>query len=166
MSSDGTNVDDYYAPEINSIPVGLPSVPGCNPLPDQTAVASTNAWTDSFQNIQCYDSLKVQAILNEINGLMHNGARKAPTPNLFGLNFQVVSIGEKLIEPSVAMTGGYLDAEGRPTQPLLNEVEFADTSIGKMVQALKNRRLYNSTLIIISAKHGQSPIDSSRYLGI
>ena len=36
------------------------NVPGCNPLPDQTAVAASNAWTDSFQNIQCYDTLKVQ----------------------------------------------------------------------------------------------------------
>src|SRR6516165_6458956 len=63
----GMNVDDYYSPEINSIPVALPSVPGCNPLPDQTAVTSSNAWTDSFANIQCYDSLKVQAILNEID---------------------------------------------------------------------------------------------------
>ena len=48
----GTNVDDYYAPEINSIPVALPvnATPGlaCNPLPDQTAVAASNAWTDSF----------------------------------------------------------------------------------------------------------------------
>ena len=52
--------DDYYSPEINSIPVALPSVPGCNPLPDQTAVSSSNAWTDSFANIQCYDSLKVR----------------------------------------------------------------------------------------------------------
>ena len=43
----GTNVDDYYSPEINSIPVALPTVPGCNPLPDQTAVAASNAWTDS-----------------------------------------------------------------------------------------------------------------------
>ena len=69
----GTNIDDYYSPEINSIPVSLPSVPGCNPLPDQTPVAASNAWTDSFQNIQCYDSLKVQAVLNEINGKTHNG---------------------------------------------------------------------------------------------
>jgi len=27
----GTNLDDYFSPEINSIPVALPSVPGCNP---------------------------------------------------------------------------------------------------------------------------------------
>lgn len=64
------------------------------------------------------------------------------------------------------MTGGYLDGEGTPTQPLLKEIQFADASIGQMVRALKNRGLYNSTLIIISAKHGQSPIDSARYLGI
>jgi hypothetical protein len=141
-------------------------VPGCDPLPDQKAVSSSNAWTDGFANIICYDSLKVQAIINEINGMTHNGARRAPTPTLFGMNFQVVSVGEKLIESNVSMIGGYLDGEGTPTQPLLKEIQFADASIGQMVQALKNRGLYNSTLIIISAKHGQSPIDSSRYLGI
>ena len=66
----GSNINDYYSPEINSIPVGLPGVRigsvSCNPLPDQTAVAASNAWTDSFQNIQCYDTLKVNAILNEL----------------------------------------------------------------------------------------------------
>jgi hypothetical protein len=162
----GTNVDDYYSPEINSIPVALPTVPGCNPLPDQTAVAASNAWTDSFQNIQCYDSLKVQAILNEIRGLTHDGNKRAPTPNLFGMNFQVVSVGQKLIEKSMGMTGGYLDNEGRPTPALLGEIKFADAAIGKMIAALEGRGLYDSTLIIISAKHGQSPIDSARYLGI
>ncbi len=130
---DGKNLDDYYSPEINSVPVALPQVKllKCDPLPDQTAVSSSNAWTDSFANIQCYDSLKVQAILNEINGLTHDG-KKAQTPNLFGMNFQVVSVGEKLIEKSVHMTGGYLDGEGAPTPALLGEIKFADLMIGKM----------------------------------
>jgi hypothetical protein len=162
----GTNVDDYYSPEINSVPVALPSVPGCNPLPDQTAVSSSNAWTDSFANIKCYDSLKVQAILNEIDGKDHSGTVHKRVPKLFGMNFQVVSVGQKLIEKSVGMTGGYQDNIGTPTPALLGEIEFADTSIGRMVDALKARGLYNSTLIVISAKHGQSPIDSARYLGI
>ncbi|HTV46522.1 MAG TPA: alkaline phosphatase family protein [Stellaceae bacterium] len=164
----GRNVDDYYAPEINSIPVALPQVTllHCNPLPDQTAVSSSNSWTDSFANIECYDSLKVQAILNEINGKDHSGSVPRPVPNVFGMNFQTVSVGQKLIEKSVGMTGGYLDAQGRPTPALLGEIEFTDMAIGKMVAALKARGLYNSTLIIISAKHGQSPIDSARYLGI
>jgi hypothetical protein len=164
----GTNIDDYYAPEINSIPVPLPGVPGCNPLPDQTAVAASNAWTDSFKNIQCYDSLKVNAVLNEINGLTHNGLSPARVrvPTLLGMNFQVVSVGEKLIEPKVGLTGGYLDAQGTPTPALLSEIEFADAALGKMVAALKHNGAYNSTLIIISAKHGQSPMDSARYTGI
>ena len=160
------NLDDYYSPEINSIPVALPSVPGCNPLPDQTAVSSSNAWTDSFANIQCYDSLKVQAILNEIDGKDHSGMTKRRVPSIFGMNFQVVSVGQKLIQKSVGMTGGYLDNIGTPTQPLLGEIEFADNAIGQMVAELQKRGLYQSTLIVISAKHGQSPIDSARYLGI
>jgi arylsulfatase A-like enzyme len=64
------------------------------------------------------------------------------------------------------MTGGYLDNMGTPTQALLGEIQFADSSIGQMVAELQKRGVYQSTLIIISAKHGQSPIDSARYLGI
>ena len=160
---DGTNVDDYYSPEINSNVVPLPGVPGCTSVPDPT---NTGSWTDSFDNIKCYDTLKVQAILNEINGRDHTGAVKRPVPTLFGMNFQVVSVGQKLIEKSIVKKGGYLDNEGRPSDELLGEIQFADTSIGKMVVALKSRGLYQWTLIVISAKHGQSPIDSKRYLGI
>jgi len=163
---DGSNVNDYYAPEINSIPVGLPNVAFCNPLPDQTAVASSNAWTDSFENIQCYDSLKVNAILNQINGRTHNGSAPAPVPTLFGMNFQAVSVGEKLIEKQLGLTGGYLDAQGTPSPSLLKEIQFVDASIGKMVAALNRTGAYESTLIVITAKHGQSPVDSSRYTGI
>ncbi|HUI79265.1 MAG TPA: alkaline phosphatase family protein [Bryobacteraceae bacterium] len=163
---DGSNVNDYYAPEINSIPVGLPNVAFCNPLPDQTAVASSNAWTDSFENIQCYDSLKVNAILNQINGRTHNGSAPAPVPTLFGMNFQAVSVGEKLIEKQLGLTGGYLDAQGTPSPSLLKEIQFVDAAIGKMVAALNRTGAYESTLIVITAKHGQSPVDSSRYTGI
>lgn len=162
----GKGVDDFYAPEINSIPVGLPGVTGCNPLPDQTAVSSSNAWTDSFANIQCYDTLKVQATLNEIDGLTHDGKPAPRVPNVFGMNFQVVSVGQKLVEKSVDMTGGYTDGDGTPSMPLLGEIKFADAAIGKMVAELKSRGLYKQTAIIITAKHGQSPIDPSRLLRI
>ena len=168
--SGGKAVDDYYSPEINSVPVNLPGVyaqsVSCNPLPDQTEVSSSNAWTDSFQNIQCYDQLKVNAILNEINGKTHNGSSNAPRPAILGMNFQVVSVGQKLIQKSIGVTGGYQDSIATPTSALLSEIEFADASIGDMVQQLKKNGIYEQTLIIISAKHGQSPIDSARYLGI
>ncbi|HEY8033775.1 MAG TPA: alkaline phosphatase family protein [Methylocella sp.] len=162
----GGNLDDYYSPEINSIPVALPQITACNPLPDQTAVSPTNAWTDSFQNIQCYDMLKVNAIVNQANGKTHNGMAPAPVPTIFGMNFQAVSVGEKLIEKKLSLTGGYLDSIGTPSPSLLSEIQFVDASIGKIISALKTAGVYSSTLIVITAKHGQSPVDSSRYTGI
>jgi hypothetical protein len=149
----GRGVDDFYAPEINSIPVALPGIPGCDPLPDPANATPTNAWTDSIQNIQCYDTLKVNAILNEIAGRTHDGKSSAPVPAIFGMNFQSVSVGQKL------KGNGYYDVTGTPSVGLESEFDFVDQSLGKMVSELKQRGLWDSTVIIIGAKHGQSPID-------
>ena len=159
-------LDDFYAPEINSNVVGLPGVTtptgiSCAQVLDPGS--DITAWTNSFQNIQCYDTLKVNAILNEIDGKDHLGLRKTKVPALFGMNFQAVSVGQKLIEASNSVTGGYLDAAGTPSAALLNEIQFADASIGAWVKELKKNHLYDSTLIVITAKHGQSPIDPSLY---
>ena len=161
---DGIGVlDDYYSPEINSNVIGLPGVMtpsgiSCASVPDGSA--DLTAWTNSFKNIQCYDTLKVNAILNEIAGKNHDGGH-AKTPTIFGMNFQAVSVGQKLIESG--RRGGYLDAAGTPTDNLLSEIQFVDDSIGQMVMKLKDRGLYESTLVIITAKHGQSPIDPNAY---
>jgi hypothetical protein len=162
----GQGVDDLYTPEINSIPVALPQVTlmPCAPLPDPAAATSNNSWTDSFANIRCYDSLKVQATLNQINGMNHAGTAPAPVPALFGMNFQAVSVGEKLVENSTV--GGYVDGAGAPSPSLLSEIEYVDNSIGMMVSQLQNRGLLNQTAIVITAKHGQSPIDIKRLLRI
>jgi hypothetical protein len=160
-------LDDFYAPEINSNVVGLPGVStptgiSCSSIPDPGS--DVTAWTNSFQNIQCYDQLKVNAVLNWIDGKDHLGASKTTVPTIFGMNFQAVSVGQKLIESSNNTTGGYLDAAGTPTAALLGEIKFVDASIGAWVSELKSQGLYDSTLIVITAKHGQSPIDSSRYV--
>jgi hypothetical protein len=162
----GNGVVDLWSPEINSIPVPIPSVQGCDPLPDPGAAKSTNAWTDSFQNIRCYDQYKVQAVLNWIDGKTHDGSATAPVPTLFGMNFQAVSVGEKLVEKSLSLTGGYVDALGTPSDSLFAEIQYVDTAIGQMVSELTKQGLLDSTLIIVSAKHGQSPIDPSRVLRI
>ena len=133
----------------------------CATVPDPTS--DTTAWTNSFQNIQCYDTLKVNAILNEIGGKTHNG-KPAKTPTIFGMNFQSVSVGQKLIETGVK--GGYLDAAGTPSAPLLSEIEFADEAIGQMMMKIKDRGLEESTLVIVTAKHGQSPIDPNLFFPI
>ena len=158
----GTGVDDLGSPEINSAVIGLPYVPGCTSVVDKAADLS--AWTNSFQNVQCYDSIKVQEVLNWIDGKYHDGTKPGPVPTLFGMNFQVVSVGQKLVENGTV--GGYLDAQGTPTSSLLSEIQFVDNSVAKFVNELKSQGLYESTAIIITAKHGQSPIDPNQVLRI
>lgn len=161
-------LDDFYAPEINSNVIGLPGVTtptgiSCASVLDPGSDLS--AWTNSFQNIQCYDTLKVNAILNEIDGKNHLGTKKTRVPTIFGMNFQAVSVGQKLIEKSNGVTGGYLDAAGTPSAALLNEFQFVDASLAAFVSELKKQGLFDSTLIVITAKHGQSPIDPTLYIG-
>ena len=160
-------LDDFYAPEINSNVIALPGVTtptGISCAAVRDPGSDLTAWTNSFQNIQCYDTLKVDAILNEIDGKNHLGTKKTEVPTIFGMNFQAVSVGQKLIELSNSVTGGYLDAAGTPSAALLDEFKFVDASIGAFVRELKAKGLYDSTLIVITAKHGQSPIDPSRYV--
>jgi arylsulfatase A-like enzyme len=80
------------------------------------------------------------------------------------MNFQAVSVGQKLIKGGVK--GGYTDAAGDPTPSMLSEIEFVDATIGQMVSALQTQGLLHSTAIIITAKHGQSPIDTNRFFPI
>jgi arylsulfatase A-like enzyme len=137
------------------------SVPGKPPAPPDN---NGGAWTDSFQNIRCYDQLKVNAILNEIDGLNHLGTKTTQVPNIFGMNFQAVSVGQKLIENTISdPKGGYTDAAGTVTNNLKTEILFVDAAIGQMVAELKKEGLLDTTLIIITAKHGQSPIDPKRF---
>ncbi len=159
-------LDDFYAPEINSTVIGLPGVQtptGVSCVTVRDPGSDVTAWTNSFDNIQCYDTLKVNAIVNEIDGKDHMGMKKTQVPTIFGMNFQAVSVGQKLNEKSNNTTGGYLDAAGTPTEALLGEIKFVDASIGKFVAELKAKGLYDSTLLVITAKHGQSPIDPNLY---
>src|SRR5262249_20552043 len=155
----GKGVDDFFGPEINSIPVALPQFPGCSPVP-APAPTPDDGWTTDFDNIKCYDSLHVQAVLNQIDGFTHDRSRRAPVPTLFGTNFQAVSVGQKKKQ------GGYSDVLGTPSAALAGELDFVDQSLGKMVAELKKNGLFESTLIIIGAKHGQSPIDRQKRVGI
>ena len=139
----GTGVDDLYTPEITLNP---------------PAVTTTN----SFALTRAYDDMRVAALVNEINGLDHTGTTFVGTPALFGMNFQAVSVGQKLIEKlptGEVLVGGYLDASGTPSASLQAALDHTDQSIGAMVAALEARGLADSTMVIISAKHGNSPVD-------
>jgi hypothetical protein len=152
----GMGVEDFYGPEINSIPVALPGIAGCDPLPDPANATPSNAWTDSIQNIRCYDTLHVNSVINEVNGKTHDGLHRAAVPAIFGFNFQAVSVGEKLAG------NGYADQWGTPSAGLKSELDYVDASIGRIWSAIKAADLDDSTVIIVTAKHGQSPIDSAK----
>jgi hypothetical protein len=161
----GRGLNDYYSPEVDSSVVPLPGVTtvtgvSCATIPDPGA--NLTSWTNSFENIKCYDTIKVNALLNEIAGKTHLGA-PAQIPAAFGMNFQAVYIGESVYEPTVGK-GGYLDAAGTPTVYLFHEIEFVDAAIGEIVHGLKKAGIYDDTLIIVTAKHGESPIDPSLYV--
>jgi hypothetical protein len=160
-----SNVDDYYSPEVNSNVIALPGVKTATGL-DCTQVPNNNGgdWTGDFDNIKCYDQLKVNAVLNWIGGKTHLGTSSAVVPKIFGMNFQAVSVGQKLIVNGIK--GGYTDAAGTPTPSMLGQIKFVDGAIGQFVSELKKNHLYESTTIIITAKHGQSPIDTHRFFPI
>ncbi|KAF9201854.1 hypothetical protein BGZ49_007935 [Haplosporangium sp. Z 27] len=95
-----------------------------------------------------YDDLHVNAILNWIKGKDATGAKHIGTPSVFGGNFQLVSVNQK--------------AFGTPSPELTTAFLHTDASIGKIVAGLKAAKIYEDTVIIISAKHGQSPRDVSK----
>jgi hypothetical protein len=137
----GTGVQDLFAPEINS------QVPGGPAGGD---------WTTDNASTRQYDSYKVTAVLNEIDGFDHGRTHRVGTPAIFGMNFQTISTAEKL-PTSNGMTGGYL-ADGVTPGPLLaTSLDYINTQIGAFVAELRRDHLDRSTEIILSAKHGQSP---------
>jgi hypothetical protein len=151
----GKGVDDFFTPEINSS--ANPKAPTDPSQPD---------WTSDNLLTQHYDSYKVAAVLNWIDGHFHDGNGHLGTPAVFGMNFQTVSTAQKLPQSRTEGTsaqepGGYL-ADGMTPGPVLsNALDFIDASLGKMYAELSKHHLLDSTAIIISAKHGQSPMDQT-----
>jgi arylsulfatase A-like enzyme len=85
------------------------------------------------------------------------------------MNFQAASVGQKLAkdnfdsscnnDPLTGKVGGYLDGSGTPTDVLLYGLQKTDEALGSMIQTLKAQGIYDSTLFVVTAKHGQSPIN-------
>jgi len=126
----GKGLDDLFAPEVR---------------------AASKA--RSIPRIEEFDDLRVEGILQEIAGKDHTGSQRVGVPTLFGMNFQAVSVAQKI--PG----GGYQDAAGTPGPGLAQALEHVDQSLGRMVAALESQRLLSSTLIIVTAKHGDTPIN-------
>ena len=155
----GKGLDELFAPEINS-----------QDTLDPGAMAGDD-YTTSYTGVRTYDALKVNAVLNWIDGYDSTRTTPQSVPAIFGMNFQAVSVGQKLAKSGDAdadksLVGGYLDANATPGNALTLQFQFVDKALGQFEQELVAKHLDQSTLIIISAKHGQSPIDKRDRLAI
>jgi len=159
----GKGIDDLFAPEIDSNAVE----PNGQPYSDGSDWAHDDAATKQ------YDGYKVKAVLNEIDGFDHSGQNKVGVPAIFGMNFQTVSVAEKLNSPAQLIgpdtsgnymlgptqLGGYFPGTTTPRPLLQLALGYVSSSLEQMVHEINKQGLTNSTAIIVTAKHGQSPQD-------
>jgi len=171
-------VDDLYTPEINAdlIPASLVDTRNRTivfPHPNPTGTGPFFI-TDYVGNTEAYDQIKVDALLNEIDGMTSYGHAGAGVPAIFGMNFQTVSVAEKDVDPSKTcdparndgtpcdpnyVAGGYEPGALAFTPQMEGGMQSVDTAIGSLVAELKSQHLYDNTEIILTAKHGQAPIN-------
>jgi hypothetical protein len=147
----GNGLTDQFDPEIDS-----------NALhPDGTPYPGGIAWTGDNAATMQYDSYKVQAVLNWIDGYNHSRTQKIGVPGIFGMNFQTVSTAEKL-PTSDGLVGGDLPGTNTPGPLLRRALQYIDDQLKAMDDEIQAQGLANSTAIIVSAKHGQSPQDPNQ----
>jgi hypothetical protein len=171
--SNGQSIDDYFGPEIDSQAVE----PNGVPYPQDDDWAHIEAATKQ------YDGYKVQAILNEIDGRDHSGKTQVGTPAIFGMNFQAVSVAQKirstpttLVGPdangdyttSAPQPGGYQRVNGQlvPGPVVSSALDYVDAQLRRMVSEIHKAGLTGSTTIIVTAKHGQSPQDPNKLITV
>ena len=151
----GQGVDDLWTPESAALypPTGLVNI---------NKSVDASIWNDN---------LKVQAIVNQIAGLDHTGSNVVGVPALFGMNFQALSVAQKLAKnntllngnsPAPFRIGGYYDGLGTPSMNVSNALYNVDQGLGSIVSALQSNGLFNSTFIVLTSKHGQGPVDTNK----
>jgi hypothetical protein len=160
--SGGISIDDFFAPEIDSQAVE----PNGVPYPTDTDWAHDDAATKQ------YDGYKVQAVINELNGLDHSGTEKVGVPAILGMNFQAVSVAEKVDSPATLTENpdgtftegptelaGYFPGGTTPRPLLAGALDYVNAQLQRMDETIQQDGLGSSTAIIVTAKHGQSPQD-------
>jgi hypothetical protein len=171
-------VDDLFTPEINAdlVPASVVDTRGTTitfPHPNPTGTGPYFI-PDYVGNTEAYDQIKVDALLNEVDGRTSAGGPAPAVPAIFGMNFQTVSVAQKDVDPSKTcdptrndgtacdstyVPGGYVPGTLAFTPQLEGGLQYIDGAVGAIVHELTVRHLYDSTEIILTAKHGQSPID-------
>ena len=160
--SAGNSIDDFFAPEIDSQAVE----PNGVPYPQDDDWAHIDAATKQ------YDAYKVQAVVNELDGYDHSRTQQVGVPAILGMNFQTVSVAEKVDSPGTLTRNpdgsytvgpkelaGYLPGTTTPGPLLASAFDYVNAQLERMADTIRRDGLASSTAIIVTAKHGQSPQD-------
>lgn len=137
----GTGLTTGYFPEINSI-----------------IDTAGDDFTLSVATCKTFDQLHVNAFLDWLDGKVPDHSEDSlggDIPTLFGGNFQSVSVGQK--------TKGYVAGSLDFSPELEDAVQFVDDSLGAVIEKMKDKKIYDESLIIVCSKHGQSPIDPTLF---
>ncbi len=135
----GNAVDDLYTPEIGA------NYEGKTTLNNQIA--------RSLDKTEQYDADKIHALMQQLQGQGHDGQHPGSVPVLLGLNLQAVSVAQKLY--------GYLPHR-LPSPALAQALLATDALLRQLQDTLSAQHLDAATLIIVTAKHGNSPINSQK----
>jgi len=140
-----TGLTTGYFPEINSI-----------------INAAGDDFTINVATCKTYDQLHVNAFLDWLDGKVPEHSEDSlggDIPTLFGGNFQSVSVGQKTKGYVAGSVAGSLDF----SPDLKDAVQFVDDSLGAVIEKMKDKKIYDDSLIIVCSKHGQSPIDPTLF---
>ena len=127
-------------------------------FPEQASAVGSGDYTANVAVAVEYDQFHVNAFLDWLDGNVpanSQGSLDGSIPDLFGGNFQSVSVGQK--------TSGYIADSFDFTANLETAIKFVDDSLGLVINKLKAKKIYHETLIIVCSKHGQSPIDPTLF---
>jgi arylsulfatase A-like enzyme len=175
--SNGQSIDDLFSPEIDSQAVE----------PDGTPYPSDTDWAHDDAATKQYDGYKVQAVINELNGFDSSGKTPEAVPAILGTNFQTVSVAEKVSSASTLVKNsdgtytespsdcfsapqpsdplclaGYYPGTTTPRPLLASALDYVNNQLAAMVNTIQQDGLASSTAIILTAKHGQSPLDPNQ----
>jgi hypothetical protein len=138
----GTGIDDFYSPEFNGA-------------------------KKDITKIMANDELKVDAVLNQIDGYAARDSGHTASvgvPAIFGMNFQSPNIAQKFsgyadaagTTPNVVATVGSKSGQAPGLEQAL---EYVDGAIGRMLDRINADGLAGDTMLIVTAKHANSPVD-------
>jgi phosphate transport system substrate-binding protein len=109
---------------------------------------------NSIESTIQQDDKRMKALLNNIAGKDHTGTRQIGIPKLMGVTLITVNVAQKIT--------GYQDTDARPTAGVTQGMDYLDAQMGRIAAALKQSNIDGSTMIVLTAKHGNSPIDVTR----